>query len=65
MCLLVGVEAGCSDEGTLDQDLGGDCAHLPHGRRRELDALRQKCEGGQQEEGHDRDEGEQVDVAQL
>lgn len=62
-CLLVGVEAGCGNQGLLDQGLRRDGAELAQGRRRELDSLHCQRDGRQEEEGHDRDQGEEVDVA--
>ena len=62
--LLVGVEAGGSQQGLLHDD-GGVQARGPHGARREANALRQQRHGQQQEEADDGDAREQVDVVQA
>ena len=50
------MEAGCSKEPSLDEDLRGNSADGTHGGGRELHTLRQQGHRGQEEEGHDGDE---------
>lgn len=60
--LLVGVEAGRGGQGLLD-DRGGVCdSRGGEGRGREPHPFLEQSDGGQESEGEDRDDREEVDV---
>lgn len=63
--LLVGVEAEARYQGLLDDLACVGNAQGLHSRGGELDPLCEEGDRSQQQEGHDCDDAEQVDVVQL